>query len=137
MALFSDGWADLNRTRFEQSMAALASSLIEAMTDRAKLCEGDWRDQVSQAMRAGNGQRPEVPKAMEGLAERLAAGTVTSTETLICLHGLSGRATRTVLKRVGDDYARSELAPEGYSAMLGGSCRGSSAGLLRMSRQAA
>lgn len=129
MALLSDRWADLNRTRFEQSMAALASPLVEAMTDRADVREGDWRDQISQAMRAGKGQRPEVREAMEGLAERLAAGTVTSTEALIRLHGLSGRATRTVLKRVGDDYARSELAPEGYSAMLGGIMSGVVGGL--------
>ncbi len=129
MALLSDRWADLNRTRFEQSMAALASPLVEAMADRADVREGDWRDQVSQAIRAGKGQRPEVREAMEGLAERLAAGTVSSTEMLIRLHGLSGRATRTVLKRVGDDYARSELAPEGYSAMLGGIMSGVVGGL--------
>ena len=129
MARLSDRWADLNRTRFEKSMEALASPVIEAMADRAKVGEGDWRDQIGQVVRGGKGQRREVRQAMEGLAERLAAGTVTSTEALIRLHGLSGRATRTVLERVGDDYARSELAPEGYSAMLGGLMSGAIGGL--------
>jgi Domain of unknown function (DUF3482)/50S ribosome-binding GTPase len=129
MALLATRWSEINHARFDQSMAALAGPLVDAMHDRAKVREGDWRDQVSQAIRPGKGQRRDVREAMEGLAERLAAGTVASTETLIRLHGLSGRATRTVLKRVGDDYARNELAPEGYSAMLGGIMSGVVGGL--------
>jgi hypothetical protein len=63
------------------------------------------------------------------LAERLEAETRRSTEELIKLHGLSGKATDEVLRRIGKDVSTSAPAREGFSAMLGGLVSGALGGL--------
>jgi hypothetical protein len=48
---------------------------------------------------------------------------------LIRLHGLSGKATGEVLRRIGKDVSTSAPAREGFSAMLGGVLSGALGGL--------
>ena len=66
---------------------------------------------------------------MGDLATRLAESTAGSTDELIKLHGLSGKAAAKVLERVGEDYAHAAKTPEGAAAALGGLFSGAVGGL--------
>jgi hypothetical protein len=66
---------------------------------------------------------------MGQLATRLGEATAASTDELIKLHGLSGKAARKVLERVSDDYAHQAKTPEGATAALGGMVSGAIGGL--------
>lgn len=129
MTALASRWRQLNRTRFEQSMAALAVPLAAAARDSEIVGEGDWRSELTATIKGGKGQSKEVQQAMGALSERLAIGTAQSTEDLIVLHGLDGKAARKVLERLGKDYHRGEKAPEGFSAILGAMTTGAVTGL--------
>jgi hypothetical protein len=66
---------------------------------------------------------------MKGLAERLDAETRRSTDQLIEIHGLGGRAAAEVLARLAGDFAVDERVSEGKAAMLGGLVSGALSGL--------
>ena len=122
-------WRELNRARFEASMAAIAAQLAAAARDSEKVGDGDWRSELSATIKGGRGESKEVKTAMAALSERLAIGTAQSTETMIELHGLDGKAARKVLERLGKDYHRGEKTPEGFSAILGAMTTGAVTGL--------
>jgi hypothetical protein len=108
----------------------LAGHLAEAAADREAVPEQDWRDKVGGAIRSLGGEEPaEARRAVAKLAERLEASTRRSTEDLIRLHNLQGKATGEVLRRVGRDVATSAPAREGFTAMLGGLVSGALGGL--------
>lgn len=130
LARLSKTWQENNLDRFRRSMRILAEWLAAAATDREPIPERDWRDRVGDTLKTLRQEEPaEVRRAMGKLAERLEAGTRSSTERLIEAHGLSGRATREVLRRLHDDYASSGPAKEGYAAVLGGLMSGAVGGL--------
>ncbi|WBY16117.1 DUF3482 domain-containing protein [Erythrobacteraceae bacterium WH01K] len=122
-------WKELNRERFDASMAALAAPLAAALVDSEKVEGGGWRDGLAKALTGGKNDARAATKAMEALSERLAAGTRESTERLIHLHNLSGSATRKVLERLSEDFRHSDKAPEGFSALLGGILSGAATGV--------
>jgi hypothetical protein len=66
---------------------------------------------------------------MQTLAHRLDADIRTSTDQLIKLHGLDGRATDAVLTRLAEHYAEQAPLSEGKAAVLGGVLTGALAGL--------
>ena len=66
---------------------------------------------------------------MGKLAERLDAGIRESTDKLIALHGLSGRAAQEVLRRLEKDYTEATPARPGIAAVLGGLMSGAAGGL--------
>ncbi|MBD8680075.1 GTPase domain-containing protein [Sphingomonas sp. CFBP 13720] len=130
LARLSQTWQDKNLDRFHRSMRILAQWLAAAAIDREPVPERDWRDRVGDTLKALRQEEPaETRRAMGKLAERLEAGTRSSTEQLIEANGLSGRATREVLRRLRDDYASSGPAREGYAAVLGGLMSGAVGGL--------
>ena len=129
MDRLSRRWQDINRDRFSASMHVLAGPLAAAATDRATASEAGLRDKLGKLISGTSRQARETDAAMALLAERLAAGTLQSSDALIRLHGLSGKASRKLLERLGNDYARSEKAPEGMSAVLGGLMSGAVGGL--------
>jgi hypothetical protein len=69
-------------------------------------------------------------RAMKALAERLDAETRRSTDQLIEIHGLGGRAAADVLARLAGDFAVDERMSEGKAAMLGGLVSGALSGLV-------
>ena len=126
----SRAWEEKNIARFHQSMRILAGWLAQAAVDDEKIKEKDWQDKVGGVLR--NLQKeapPEAKRAMQKLGERLEAGTRTSTEQLIQIHGLSGKAAREVLRRLQKDYSTVAPAKEGFAAMLGGLMSGAVGGL--------
>jgi hypothetical protein len=66
---------------------------------------------------------------MGRLGERVDQAVRRSTDELIELHGLSGRAAQEVLKRMREDYAEAGPAREGVAAVLGGLVTGAATGL--------
>ena len=130
LARLSQAWQQQNIDRFDRSMRVLAEWLAAAAVDREPVPERDWRDTVGDAIKAFRQEEPgQAGRAMSKLAERLDAGTRASTERLIEMHGLSGRSTREVLRRLRDDYASSGPAKEGHAAVLGGLMSGAVGGL--------
>lgn len=129
MARLQDRWEAQNRARFDQSMAVLGRYLARAAQDREAVDEPGWQDRLAGKLTGRGGSGAAADKAMGALAARLADATATSTDELIALHGLSGKAARTVLERVGDDYAHKAATSEGGAAALGGILSGAVGGL--------
>jgi len=129
MADLARQWETLNRARFDSSMAVLADYLYRAARDRETVEEADWQGKVAGAIAGRSKGDRAARKAMGSLAARLAESTAKSTDELIQLHGLSGKAARKVLERVSDDYAHQAKTPEGATAALGGLVSGAVGGL--------
>jgi len=122
-------WEELNEARFRQSMAVLGRYLARAAKDKEAVAEPGWQDKLAGALATQGTDNSVERKAMGVLATRLAEATAHSTDELIGLHGLSGKAARKVLERVGDDYAHAAKTPEGAAAALGGLFSGAVGGL--------
>lgn len=126
----TEAWAAKNVQRFGQAMRVIAEHLSVAATDREPVGERDWRDKARGALLSiRDEQPPEARRAMAELAGRLEADVRSSTEALIRLHNLAGRAAKEVLRRLGRDYAAIAPAREGFSALLGGIATGAAGGL--------
>ncbi len=129
MAGLARRWETLNRARFASSMTVLANYLQRAARDRETVEETEWQGKLAGAIAGGSKGDRAARKAMGLLAGRLAEATAKSTDELIQLHGLSGKAARKVLERVSDDYAHQTKTPEGATAALGGLVSGAVGGL--------
>jgi GTPase SAR1 family protein len=122
-------WEELNLTRFDASMAVLGRYLARAAQDREAVEEPGWRGKLAASLTGQGRENAAAGKAMGALGNRLAEATTRSTDELIRLHGLSGKAARQVLERVSNDYAHAAKAPEGAAAALGGVVSGAVGGL--------
>jgi hypothetical protein len=124
-------WTIRNLGRFQASMRILAEQLAEVARDREELGDRKWHDRVRGAVLnpTGNDSSPEAQRAMGKLAERVDQRIRESTDKLIALHGLSGRAAQEVLKRMREDYTEQAPAREGIAAVLGGLVSGAAGGL--------
>jgi hypothetical protein len=131
MEQLTGAWTQRNLERFHASMAALAVQLAGIACDREEIGERKWHDRVRGAVTnpTGNASSPEAQRAMGRLGERVDQAVQQSTDRLIELHGLSGRAGQEVLKRMRDDYAEAGPAREGVAAVLGGLVTGAAGGL--------
>jgi hypothetical protein len=129
MASLTARWEELNLARFDSSMMVLATYLQRAARDRETVEEANWQDKAAAAISGRSKADQAAQKAMSLLATRLAESTAKSTDELIHLHGLSGKAARKVLERVSDDYAHEAKTPEGATAALGGIFSGAIGGL--------
>jgi hypothetical protein len=126
-------WQARRVEAFEASLAALAEQLARAACDRETLEDdgiGSTLREVGKVIGlGGDGQTGPKARAMKGLAERLDAETRRSTDQLIEIHGLGGRAAAEVLARLAGDFAVDERVSEGKAAMLGGLVSGALSGL--------
>jgi len=127
-----DAWQARRRAQFEDAMTALAAPIAAAACDREDVPEA-----AGSAMRAigrslGIG-RDEVEKAKEratnAMASRLDEGIGDSTDRLIGIYGLEGRAKRDVLARLASGVALDAPISEGKAAMMGGVVSGALTGL--------
>ncbi len=124
-------WTERNLARFHAAMHVLAAHLAEVARDREEVGDSKWHDRVRGAVLnpMGGDNSPAGERAMGKLAERLHAGVRKSTDELIALHGLAGRAAQEVLRRLGKDYTESAPARPGIAAVLGGLMSGAAGGL--------
>ena len=137
MARLTAGWCGRQRTTWQAAMSVLADRLARAAFDRERLASGGWRaplrrvgQQLGRALGlAGEATDTPQAQAMAALAARLDTDIRRSTESLIRLHGLQGRATGEVLARLAQHFARREPLSEGKAAVWGGLVTGALAGL--------
>jgi hypothetical protein len=126
-------WDTRSRATWHAAMGVLADRLRRAATDREAVTEAGFSGRLKE-VGAALGLRREgalTPRevAMHALAQRLDADIRSSTERLIALHGLEGRATEVVLERLAEHYATHEPLNEGRAALWGGVVTGALAGL--------
>jgi hypothetical protein len=138
-----EAWHARNRTVFEASMQALARPLAATALDEEPVPPASlgatlrgWLRSLVGDQAAGDPAR----QAMARLAERLDRHVVASTDELIRLHGLSGRASSEVLERLRShfdvdlaiDPRKASLVGAIVSGALGGLAADLSAGGLTL-----
>jgi hypothetical protein len=138
-ARLRDAWQARQVARWHESMAELAHRLERAALDTQPVESDGWRGSVRGiGSRLGRvlGLRDDDDsadathkRAMAQLAERLDDNVRRSTDALIRLHGLDGRAGNEVLARLARHYALSLPVDEGRAAIWGGVVTGALAGL--------
>jgi hypothetical protein len=130
-------WRERQLAIWRQSMAELARRLARAALDTQTVASDGWRGSVRMlgqsigkvlGLRDADADAPQQ-QAMAQLAERLDADVKRSTETLIRLHGLDGRAGDEVLSKLARHYALRTPVSEGKAAVWGGVVSGALAGL--------
>ena len=129
MVRLRERWHALNRERFDKSMHVLARYLQRAACDREPVEDAGWQGKLAAAVAGRDKGDAAAGKAMKTLGVRLAEATAASTDEMIQLHNLSGRAAKKVLDRVAQDYAHNEKITEGAAGALGGLLSGAATGL--------
>lgn len=131
MRALIEAWAERNLDRFKRSMQTLAEQLADTVADREEIGDRKWHDRVTGAVLNPTGGEMSAAgkRAIGKLGERLDKRIRESTDALIQLHGLSGRAGNEILTRLRKDYTESAPAREGVSAILGGLASGAAGGL--------
>jgi hypothetical protein len=132
-ARLAEGWRAQRMSAFDASMEAIAAQLARAACDREPLDEAGMRAklrEVGAALGIGReGVASAQERAMTRLATRLDEDIRATTDRLIEIHGLEGRATAEVLARLSADFAVEARASEGKAAALGGIVSGALTGL--------
>ena len=148
-------WVQRQQAQWQAAMAELARRLARAALDREQVIADGWRGSlrnlgqtlgrglgrligVAPVIAAGTAPGAAVgaasgtsgtQRAMAALAARLDADLRQSTETLIRLHGLDGRAGSAVMSKLARHYAVRAPLDEGQAAVWGGVVTGALAGL--------
>jgi hypothetical protein len=132
-------WRERQLAIWRESMAELSRRLVRAALDTQLVEANGWRgsmklvgSRLGQALGlhdvAGQSDAPQQ-RAMAQLAERLDEDVQRSTDVLIKLHGLDGRAGDEVLAKLARHYAARMPIDEGKAALWGGALTGALAGL--------
>ncbi len=137
MARLSAAWGARAHSTWQAAMALLAQRVGRAVVDHQALAGSTWAAPLRaglQRLVAALGAGVEADSgpqatAMAALADRLDAEVRRSTEALIGLHGLDGRASGEVLGKLARHFAKREPVSEGRAALWGGLVTGALAGL--------
>ncbi|RXZ68033.1 DUF3482 domain-containing protein [Agromyces albus] len=129
-ARLSAAWRDLRMGEFDAAMAALAGPIARAAVDQTTLPEEPLAQRVGGSLGLPSPERSRArADAAEQMAGRLQADLRESTERLIAIHRLEGRAADEVLERVADDLHIDAPLDETRTAMLSGVVSGALTGL--------
>ena len=126
-------WQERQRAVWRSAMAELARRLARAALDAEAVEPDGWRGPLRAfgkvlGMR-GDAADSAQARAMAALAERLDSDVRLSTDRLIALHGLDGRAGGEVLGKLARHYAQRDPLDEGRAALWGGALSGALVGL--------
>jgi len=130
-------WRERQLAIWRASMAELSRRLARAALDTQQVESDGWRASVrtlggrlgkALGLRDDDADAPQQ-RAMALLAERLDDDVQRSTDTMIRLHGLDGRASDEVLAKLARHYATRNPIDEGKAAIWGGVVTGALAGL--------
>lgn len=130
-------WRERQHAVFAAAVDELARRIARAAVDRQALPPEPWRLKLralGQAVGRTLGLAADATdgpqqQAMALLAQRLSEDLRASTDRLIALHGLDGRASETVLARVAEQVSTRAPLDEGRAALWGGALTGALAGL--------
>jgi hypothetical protein len=132
-ARLAEAWRADRWLRFDEAMQAVAEPIARAACDRTALPAASFRDsllEVGKAIRAGTERvDPAKTAAMQTLSERLDADIRASTDRLIELHALDGRAGAEVMARLAQHVTAEMPVHEGRAAVIGGFVSGALTGL--------
>ena len=133
MSRLRGAWQQERLKTFDGSMQALADSLARTAQSHQTIAEsgglrGRWH-QARTALRLGDSNNTPAARAQRSLAEAFDAELRSSTSRLIALHGLEGKATGEVLKRLATNYETRAKVGEGTAALWGGVVSGALVGL--------
>ncbi len=130
-------WREKKVQLWRDSMAELARRLARAAEDTQRVESDGWRSSMKSiggrlskalGLRDDDADAPQQ-RAMAQLAERLDDDVKRSTDVLIRLHGLDGRAGNDVLAKLARHYAVRAPVDEGKAAIWGGVVTGALVGL--------
>ncbi len=128
-----ESWRERNLAVFRESMQALADQIAAAAADAEPLEELDiqgkaraWLGSVATGVERSD---PRLERAQSELAQRLDRQIRTTTGRLVQLHGLTGKATEEVLRRMGGEFAIERPADADKASVLGGLVSGALGGL--------
>ncbi len=126
-------WRARNLEVFRCSMAILARQIGRTAADRASIADQDLSGKARAFLGAmtsgGDPSDPALRGAQHALASRLDSAVHASTQELVALHGLSGRATGDVLQWLGGEFAVDRPADADKVSVWGGLVSGALGGL--------
>jgi len=126
-------WRAAREQQFGCAMAAIAQPIARAACDRAPLGQVGVRDtlrELGKAMGLGSeAADPAKQAAMRTLSERLDAAIRASTDRLIAIHHLDGRAADEVMARLASNVTTDSPVDERKAAIIGGFVSGALTGL--------
>jgi hypothetical protein len=126
-------WQARRMQEFDAAMDALAAQLARAACDRETLDAEGVRAQLRELGTvlgmAPAGEETAKERAMTRLAERRDADIRATTDRLIEIHRLEGKASAEILARLAGDFAVDERLSEGRAAVVGGLVSGALTGL--------
>ena len=132
-------WQARRQAQFEQSMAAISAPIAAAAVDREAVpdagLKGALRDLGKSIGIARDEGADAKARAAEALAKRLNARIIDSTDRLIAIHELTGRASEDVRARLAHQVTLDAPVSEGKAAMMGGVVSGALSGLGRGPRR--
>jgi len=128
-----DAWQARRLAQFDEAMSALAAPIAAAACDRESLPEAGTADTLRGfGSSLGLGTDPmdgARTRASRTMAARLDDGLRQSTDRLIALYGLDGRAKGEVLERLAGGLALDAPVNERKAAVMGGVVSGALSGL--------
>ena len=129
----ADAWQARRRAQFDDAMAIVAAPVAFAACDREPLPEGGVGDALREIGR-GLGIAREAgvdakARAADAMAMRLDDAIRASTDRLIALHGLDGKAKGEVIARLSAGVAVDAPVDEKKAAVFGGVISGAISGL--------
>jgi hypothetical protein len=128
-----DAWVARRERQFDEAMDAIATPLAAAACDSEPVADPGVKGALREIGRtigvARDGNDSERDRAPAALAERLDRELTASTERLIAIHGLSGRASADVNARLSQTVSVDAPMHEGAAAMMGGVVSGALTGL--------
>ncbi|HEY6483421.1 MAG TPA: GTPase [Steroidobacteraceae bacterium] len=126
-------WRERNLAVFRESMQALSRQVAVMAFDSETIVALDmqgkaraWLGAVATGSERGDAQ---LERAQAALAARIDAQIRDATQTLVQLHGLTGKATDEVLTRMGGEFAIDRPADPDKASVLGGLLSGALGGL--------
>ena len=132
-ARLAAAWQRKRRTQFDDAMAAIAEPIARAACDRVDMPQAGLRSSIAEVRKVIGigGARDDSAKAaaMRTLSARLDAEIRASTDRLIALHDLDGRAAAEVTARMLDSVTAETPVHEGKAAVIGGFVSGALTGL--------
>ena len=131
-AHLASAWQAARELQFDEAMAAIAQPIARAACDREVLPDAGFRESLREVGKAigipgADGGAKET--AMSRLAQRLDADIRASTDRLITIHRLEGRAAADVTARLADSVVTEAPIDERKAAVVGGFVSGALTGL--------
>jgi hypothetical protein len=126
-------WRAAREAQFDAAMAAIATPIAAAACDRVALAPARMRDALREMGSAiglsGETVDPARQAGMRTLSERLDTAIRASTDRLIAVHQLDGRAADEVMARLAGDVTADSPLDERKAAVIGGFVSGALTGL--------